>query len=88
MSKDLESGSFSFITPTQILEDDVPAFLSGSVTAIIGSSGGGKTSVLSTLSHRVGGGKLKATGNTAYNGNSKLSSIRSACVMQIYGYRL
>lgn len=55
---------------------------SGSVTAIIGPSGSGKTSVLNTLSHRVGGGRLKATGDITYNGNSRLSSIRSAYVMQ------
>jgi ABC-type multidrug transport system ATPase subunit len=62
---------------------DVNAYMpSGSVTAIIGSSGSGKTSVLNTLSHRVGGGRLKATGDITYNGNSKLSSIRSAYVMQ------
>lgn len=55
---------------------------SGSLTAIIGSSGSGKTSVLNTLSHRVAGGRLKTIGDITYNGNSHISSIRSAYVMQ------
>ncbi len=62
---------------------DVNAYMpSGSVTAIIGSSGSGKTSVLNTLSHRVAGGRLKTSGEISYNGKPKLSDIRSAYVMQ------
>ena len=55
---------------------------SGSLTAIIGSSGSGKTSLLNTLSNRVAGGRLKFTGDITYNGSSQISSIRSAYVMQ------
>lgn len=55
---------------------------SGSLTAIIGSSGSGKTSLLNTLSNRVAGGRLKTTGDVTYNGSSQISSIRSAYVMQ------
>ena len=55
---------------------------SGSLTAIIGSSGSGKTSVLNTLSNRVVGGRLKITGDITYNGIPQISSIRSAYVMQ------
>lgn len=55
---------------------------SGSLTAIIGSSGSGKTSVLNTLSRRVAGGRLRTTGDITYNGSSQLSNIRSAYVMQ------
>ncbi|KAL9124612.1 MAG: hypothetical protein Q9217_006075 [Psora testacea] len=55
---------------------------SGTVTAILGASGSGKTSVLNTLSHRIEGGRLRTRGCTLYNGNSKLSSVRSAYVMQ------
>ena len=82
---------FSSLKPKKIGQEqqlkailkDVNAYMpSGSVTAIIGASGSGKTSVLNTLSHRIGGGRLKITGDIKYNGNQKLSSIRSAYVMQ------
>ena len=55
---------------------------SGSLTAIIGSSGSGKTSVLNTLSKRIAVGRLKTTGDITYNGSSQIRSIRSAYVMQ------
>ena len=55
---------------------------SGSLTAIIGSSGSGKTSVLNTLSHRLVEGRLRTNGDITYNGSSQLESIRSAYVMQ------
>lgn len=62
---------------------DVDADLpSGSLTAIIGGSGSGKTSLLNALSHRLKGARLGTSGTILYNGNSKLSSIRSAYVMQ------
>ena len=62
---------------------DVNAYMpSGTVTAIIGSSGSGKTSVLNALSHRISGARLKTRGTTLYNGSPKLSSVRSAYVMQ------
>ena len=62
---------------------DVNAYMpSGSLTSIIGSSGSGKTSVLNSLSHRIAGGRLQTTGSITYNGDPKLSSIRSAYVMQ------
>ena len=65
-----------------ILENVVAYMPSGSVTAIIGSSGSGKTSVLNTLSRRVTDGRLKITGNITYNGSTKLETVRSAYVMQ------
>ena len=55
---------------------------SGSLTAIIGSSGSGKTSVLNTLSKRIAVGRLTTTGDITYNGSSQIRSIRSAYVMQ------
>lgn len=55
---------------------------SGSLTAIIGSSGSGKTSVLNTLSKRVAEGRLRTTGDITYNGSDQLRSVRSAYVMQ------
>lgn len=54
----------------------------GSLTAIIGGSGSGKTSLLNSMSHRMSGGRLKTSGSVLYNGDSKLTSIRSAYVMQ------
>lgn len=68
---------------TKAILKKIDAYMpSGSITAIIGSSGSGKTSVLNTLSHRIGGGRLKTRGSILYNDDSKLSSIRSAYVMQ------
>lgn len=65
-----------------ILKDVYASMPSGSVTAIVGSSGSGKTSVLNTLSHRISGGRLRTNGKIWYNGSPRLSSIRSAYVMQ------
>ena len=62
---------------------NVTAFMpSGSLTAILGASGSGKTSLLNALSHRIKQGRLKTEGSILYNGNSRLSSVRSAYVMQ------
>lgn len=55
---------------------------SGSLTAILGGSGSGKTSLLNSLSHKIGDSGLKTTGEVLYNGNANLSSVRSAYVMQ------
>ena len=54
----------------------------GSLTAIIGGSGSGKTSMLNALAHKTGGTRLKTSGSIFYNGDSRISSIRSAYVMQ------
>lgn len=54
----------------------------GSLTAILGGSGSGKTSLLNSMSHRMSGGRLKTSGTVLYNGDPKLTSIRSAYVMQ------
>ncbi len=62
---------------------DVNAYIpSGSLMAVIGSSGSGKTSFLNALSHRVGGARLKTTGDIMYNVSASLATIRSAYVMQ------
>ncbi|KAL9104337.1 MAG: hypothetical protein Q9163_000683 [Psora crenata] len=65
-----------------ILKNVSVSIPSGTVTAILGSSGSGKTSVLNTLSHRIEGGRLRMSGCMLYNGSPRLSSVRSAYVMQ------
>lgn len=62
---------------------EIDAFMPcGSLTAIIGGSGSGKTSMLNALAHKTGGTRLKASGSIFYNENPRISSIRSAYVMQ------
>ena len=86
----LSAFTASFTRKKSTQEPEVKAILrkvnaympAGSLTAIIGSSGSGKTSVLNTLSKRVVGGRLRTTGDITYNGRCQLSSIRSAYVMQ------
>ena len=92
---DVSPSGFSALTTTfgrkkGTREADIKAILkgvnahmpSGSLTAIIGSSGSGKTSVLNTLSRRIAAGRLRTTGDITYNGSPQLRSIRSAYVMQ------
>ena len=63
--------------------NNVNAYMpNGSLTAIIGASGSGKTSMLNAISHRINDNRLKTSGTTSYNGNSRLSSVRSAYVQQ------
>ncbi|KAF2834804.1 ABC transporter-like protein [Patellaria atrata CBS 101060] len=63
--------------------DDVSAEMpTGTLTAIIGSSGSGKTSMLNVMSQRMHGRRLAVSGSVLYNGSQDLSSIRSAYVMQ------
>ncbi|KAL1959781.1 hypothetical protein VTO42DRAFT_926 [Malbranchea cinnamomea] len=54
----------------------------GSLTAIIGGSGSGKTSLLNVISGRMGGGRVKVDGSTTFNGQENINRIRSAYVMQ------
>ncbi|KAI4249860.1 MAG: hypothetical protein LQ352_005525, partial [Teloschistes flavicans] len=63
--------------------DNVNAHMpSGSLTAILGGSGSGKTTMLHALSHRISGGRLQISGDVRYNGIGRTSSIKSAYVMQ------
>lgn len=55
---------------------------SGSLTAIIGSSGSGKTSLLNLMAGRMSLSRAKVSGTCTFNGNSDIESIRSAYVMQ------
>ena len=65
-----------------ILQDVSAVMPSGSLTAIIGGSGSGKTSMLNALCHKLKSGRLRTQGSIVYNGSTNLSSIRSAYVMQ------
>ncbi|KAJ4992514.1 ABC transporter [Stagonosporopsis vannaccii] len=63
--------------------DDVSADLpSGTLTAIIGGSGSGKTSLLNQMSGRMKGNRISTSGRTLFNGSEDASSIRSAYVIQ------
>lgn len=54
----------------------------GSLTAIIGSSGSGKTSLLNMMAGRMESSRLKVSGSTTFNGDPDISRIGSAYVMQ------
>ena len=63
--------------------DDVSVDLPmGSLTAILGGSGSGKTSLLNVISHRMNSSRMMVSGRTSYNGRADMSSICSAYVMQ------
>jgi ABC-type multidrug transport system ATPase subunit/ABC-type multidrug transport system permease subunit len=55
---------------------------SGSLTAIIGSSGSGKTSLLNLMAGRMSLSSATVEGSTTFNDNADIESIRSAYVMQ------
>ena len=65
-----------------ILDNISAEMSSGSLTAIIGGSGSGKTSLLNQMSGRMKGNRLSSTGRTLFNGSEDASSIRSALVIQ------
>jgi ABC-type multidrug transport system ATPase subunit len=65
-----------------ILDDISAEMPSGSLTAIIGGSGSGKTSLLNQMSGRMQGKRLATSGRTLFNGNEDSASIRSAYVIQ------
>ena len=65
-----------------ILQDVTGEMRNGTLTAIIGSSGSGKTSMLNVLSHRMGGSRLNVSGETLFNNDARLNSVRSSYVMQ------
>jgi ABC-type multidrug transport system ATPase subunit len=65
-----------------ILDDISAEMPSGSLTAIIGGSGSGKTSLLNQMSGRMQGKRLATSGRTFFNGSENATSIRSAYVIQ------
>lgn len=63
--------------------DDVSAEMpSGTLTAIIGGSGSGKTSLLNQMSGRMQGKRLSTSGRTLFNEREDPTRIRSAYVIQ------
>ncbi|KAK2734924.1 hypothetical protein FQN57_001421 [Myotisia sp. PD_48] len=54
----------------------------GSLTAIIGGSGSGKTSFLNAVAGRVAGGRTNISGVTLFNSVADINSVRSSYVMQ------
>jgi ABC-type multidrug transport system ATPase subunit len=68
--------------PKRILQNvslDVP---SGSLMAIMGASGSGKTSLLNLMAHRMAsGGRMKMEGRVEFNGGS-LKDIQHSYVIQ------
>lgn len=68
---------------TKTILHDVSANMPrGTLTAIIGGSGSGKTTMLNTMAERLTSGRLTITGTTTFNGKRGINSIRSAYVMQ------
>jgi ABC-type multidrug transport system ATPase subunit len=69
-------------TTKTILHDVSANMPRGTLTAIIGGSGSGKTTMLNTMAERITSGRLAITGKTIFNGQQGISNIRSAYVMQ------
>ncbi|KAJ5130617.1 uncharacterized protein N7515_006656 [Penicillium bovifimosum] len=68
---------------TKTVLDNVSASMpSGSLTAIIGSSGSGKTSLLNLMASRMSLSRTNTSGTTTFNDNPDITRIRSAYVMQ------
>ena len=68
---------------TKTILDDISAEMpSGSLTAIIGGSGSGKTSLLNQMSGRMHGSRLSSSGKTLFNGSEDASRVQSAYVIQ------
>lgn len=66
----------------KILDAVSADFPAGELTAIIGGSGSGKTSMLNIMSSRMTGTNLHITGSTVFAGGRPLSAISYAYVMQ------
>jgi ATP-binding cassette subfamily G (WHITE) protein 2 len=71
--------------PKKVLLDNISGTISGGFWAIMGASGGGKTTLLSTLSLRIDTHKMSVCGNMHLNGkkyNTKNLKAMSAYIMQ------
>jgi ABC-type multidrug transport system ATPase subunit len=71
------------LPPSKTILNGVHAHIpSGSLTAIFGASGSGKSSLLNAMSHRFSDKHLQTSGTILYNDDDRLESVRSAYVMQ------
>jgi ABC-type multidrug transport system ATPase subunit len=66
----------------QILHSVSASMKAGTLTAIIGGSGSGKTTMLNTMAERMTSGRVTFEGTTRFNGSEGVRSVRSAYVMQ------
>ncbi|KAF2445524.1 P-loop containing nucleoside triphosphate hydrolase protein [Karstenula rhodostoma CBS 690.94] len=66
----------------KILDDISADCKTGTLTAIIGGSGSGKTSLLNQMSGRMKGNRLSVSGRTLFNGSEDASQIQSGFVIQ------
>ncbi|KAG4441901.1 hypothetical protein IFR05_002585 [Cadophora sp. M221] len=66
----------------QILHSVSASLPAGSLTAIIGGSGSGKTTMLNTMAERLTSARLSFGGTTTFNGMGGVNSVRTAYVMQ------
>lgn len=65
-----------------ILSDISLKFPSNTLTAIIGGSGSGKTSLLNSLANRMASSSLETSGEILFNGSTDLNSVSHAFVLQ------
>lgn len=66
----------------KILHSVSASMCAGTLTAIIGGSGSGKTTMLNTMAERMTSGRITFQGTTTFNGVQGVRSVRAAYVMQ------
>ncbi|CAG8954999.1 hypothetical protein HYFRA_00008688 [Hymenoscyphus fraxineus] len=66
----------------KILHSVSASMTAGTLTAIIGGSGSGKTTMLNTMAERMTSGRITIHGTTTFNGVQGVKSVRAAYVMQ------
>jgi len=64
--------------PPKILLNNISGQITGGFWAIMGSSGGGKTTLLSTISLRLDSSKMETTGTIRLNGNEYSTAVLKA----------
>jgi ABC-type multidrug transport system ATPase subunit/ABC-type multidrug transport system permease subunit len=69
-------------TSKAVLDNVSASMPSGSLTAIIGSSGSGKTSLLNLMASRMSVSRTNTSGTTTFNDDPDITRTRSAYVMQ------